>query len=152
MSDFYKLKTIKNGKEYILNACTQDTEQDITGTKNFSKLTVNSKNVVTSINGVSPSEDGNVNVTVNSRYMPDYTTGVSLARNTNHVAPCDCLVCVSAYNGSADISVLNTKASAHVDSDSYSATSLPVPKGATFYVNYPSGDSRSSYAYYYPFK
>ena len=60
MSDFYKLKTKKNGKEYVLNACTQDTEQNITGTKNFSKLTVNSKNVVTSINGISASEDGNV--------------------------------------------------------------------------------------------
>ncbi len=60
MSDFSKLKTKKNGKEYVLNACTQDTEQNITGTKNFSKLTVNSKNVVTSINGISPSEDGNV--------------------------------------------------------------------------------------------
>ena len=60
MSDFTKLKTKKNGKEYILNACTQDTEQNITGTKNFTKLTVNSKNVVTSINGISPSEDGNV--------------------------------------------------------------------------------------------
>ena len=60
MSDFTKLKTMKNGKEYILNACTQDTEQDITGTKNFTKLTVNSKNVVTSINGLPPSEDGNV--------------------------------------------------------------------------------------------
>ena len=150
MSDFTKLKTIKNGKEYILNACTQDTEQDITGTKNFTKLTVNSKNAVTSINGISASEDGNV--TISTSAMPDYTTGVSLARNTNHVAPCDCLVCVSAYNGSADISVHNTKASAHVDSDSYCATSLPVPKGATFYVNYPSGDSRSSYAYNYPFK
>ena len=150
MSDFSKLKTRKNGKEYILNVCTQDTEQDITGTKNFSKLTVNSKNVVTSINGISPSEDGNV--VVSGDRMPDYTTGVSLARNTYHVAPCDCLVCVSAYNGSADISVSNTKASSQVDSDSYCATSLPVPKGATFYVNYPSGDSRSSYAYYYPFK
>ena len=64
MSDFYKLKTRKNGKEYILNACTQDTEQDITGTKNFTKLTVNSKNVVTSINGISPSEDGNVEITI----------------------------------------------------------------------------------------
>ena len=52
MSDFSKLKTKKNGKEYILNACTQDTEQNITGTKNFTKLTVNSKNVVTSINGL----------------------------------------------------------------------------------------------------
>ena len=60
MSDFYKLKTKKNGKEYVLNACTQDTEQNITGTKNFTKLTVNSKNVVTSINGISPSENGNV--------------------------------------------------------------------------------------------
>ena len=60
MSDFTKLKAKKNGKEYVLNACTQDTEQNITGTKNFSKLTVNSKNVVTSINGISPSEDGNV--------------------------------------------------------------------------------------------
>ena len=60
MSDFSKLKTWKNGKEYVLNACTQDTEQNITGTKNFTKLTVNSKNVVTSINGISPSEDGNV--------------------------------------------------------------------------------------------
>ena len=60
MSDFYKLKTKKNGKEYVLNACTQDTEQNITGTKNFSKLTVNSKNVVTSINGLPASEDGNV--------------------------------------------------------------------------------------------
>ena len=64
MSDFYKLKTRKNGKEYILNACTQDTEQDITGTKNFTKLTVNSKNVVTSINGLPASEDGNVDITI----------------------------------------------------------------------------------------
>lgn len=60
MSDFSKLKTKKNGKEYVLNACTQDTEQNITGTKNFSKLTVNSKNVVTSINGITASESGNV--------------------------------------------------------------------------------------------
>lgn len=52
MSDFTKLKVKKNGKEYILNVCSQDTEQDITGTKNFTKLTVNSKNVVTSINGL----------------------------------------------------------------------------------------------------
>ena len=64
MSDFYKLKARKNGKEYILNACTQDTEQNITGTKNFTKLTVNSKNVVTSINDISPSEDGNVTLDV----------------------------------------------------------------------------------------
>ena len=63
MSDFYKLKTKKNGKEYVLNACTQDTEQDITGTKNFSKLTVNSKNVVTSVNGVNADENGNVEIT-----------------------------------------------------------------------------------------
>ena len=63
MSDFSKLKTRKNGKEYILNVCTQDTEQNIIGTKNFTKLTVNSKNVVTSINGVSASEDGNVDIT-----------------------------------------------------------------------------------------
>lgn len=61
MSDFYKLKTKKNGKEYVLNACTQDTEQNITGTKNFTKLTVNGKNVVTSINGVEADEYGNVN-------------------------------------------------------------------------------------------
>ena len=64
MSDFSKLKASKNGKEYILNACTQDTEQNITGTKNFTKLTVNSKNVVTSVNGISPSEDGNVEITI----------------------------------------------------------------------------------------
>ena len=64
MSDFSKLKASKNGKEYILNVCTQDTEQNITGTKNFTKLTVNSKNVVTSINGISPSEDGNVEITI----------------------------------------------------------------------------------------
>ena len=63
MSDFSKLKTRKNGKEYILNACTQDTEQNITGTKNFTKLTVNSKNVVTSINGVNADENGNVEIT-----------------------------------------------------------------------------------------
>ena len=62
MSDFTKLKTKKNGKEYVLNACTQDTEQNITGTKNFTKLTVNSKNVVTSINGLPASEDGNVSL------------------------------------------------------------------------------------------
>ena len=62
MSDFYKLKTKKNGKEYVLNACTQDTEQNITGTKNFSKLTVNSKNVVTSINGLSADTNGNVTI------------------------------------------------------------------------------------------
>lgn len=61
MSDFTKLKARKNGKEYILNACTQDTEQNITGTKNFTKLTVNSKNVVTSINCVEADEFGNVN-------------------------------------------------------------------------------------------
>ena len=60
MSDFSKLKTRKNGKEYVLNACTQDTEQNITGTKNFTKLTVNSKNVVTSINDIQPDESGNV--------------------------------------------------------------------------------------------
>ena len=60
MSDFSKLKASKNGKEYILNVCTQDTEQNIIGTKNFTKLTVNSKNVVTSINGLPASEDGNV--------------------------------------------------------------------------------------------
>ena len=66
MSDFSKLKASKNGKEYILNVCTQDTEQDIIGTKNFSKLTVNSKNVVTSINGISPSEDENGNVQLGS--------------------------------------------------------------------------------------
>ena len=64
MSDFSKLKARKNGKEYILNVCTQDTEQNIIGTKNFSKLTVNSKNVVTSINGISASEDGNVDITI----------------------------------------------------------------------------------------
>ena len=40
MSDFTKLKVKKNGKEYILNVCTQDTEQGISGTNNFSKLTV----------------------------------------------------------------------------------------------------------------
>ena len=61
MSDFSKLKARKNGKEYILNVCTQDTEQNITGTKNFSKLTVDSKNVVTSINGIEADENGNVN-------------------------------------------------------------------------------------------
>lgn len=61
MSDFTKLKVKKNSKEYILNICTQDTEQNITGTKNFSKLTVNGKNVVTSINGVEADEFGNVN-------------------------------------------------------------------------------------------
>ena len=60
MSDFSKLKTRKNGKEYVLNACTHDTEQNITGTKNFTKLTVNSKNVVTSINDIQPDESGNV--------------------------------------------------------------------------------------------
>ena len=62
MSDFSKLKTRKNGKEYVLNACTQDTEQNITGTKNFTKLTVNSKNVVTSINDIQPDESGNVHL------------------------------------------------------------------------------------------
>ena len=64
MSDFSKLKTKKNGKEYVLNACTQDTEQNITGTKNFSKLTVNSKNVVTSINDIQPDESGNISLNV----------------------------------------------------------------------------------------
>ena len=63
MSDFSKLKARKNGKEYILNVCTQDTEQNIIGTKNFTKLTVNSKNVVTSINGVNADENGNVEIT-----------------------------------------------------------------------------------------
>ena len=64
MSDFTKLKVKKNGKEYTLNACTQDTEQNITGTKNFTKLTVNSKNVVTSINGVDADARGNVTIDV----------------------------------------------------------------------------------------
>lgn len=64
MSDFYKLKTNKNGKEYVLNACTQDTEQNITGAKNFTKLTVNSKNIVSSVNGVGADSNGNVNITI----------------------------------------------------------------------------------------
>ena len=80
MSDFYKLKARKNGKEYILNACTQDTEQNIIGTKNFTKLTVNSKNVVTSINGISPSEDGDVVLETASSGVgfPDYNAGITL--------------------------------------------------------------------------
>ena len=81
MSDFYKLKTKKNGKEYVLNACTQDTEQNITGTKNFSKLTVNSKNVVTSINGVEASEDGNVEITTSGADL----TGV--VKSVNGIQP-----------------------------------------------------------------
>lgn len=81
MSDFYKLKTRKNGKEYILNACTQDTEQNITGTKNFSKLTVNSKNVVTSINGLPASEDGNVEITTSGADL----TGV--VKSVNGIQP-----------------------------------------------------------------
>ena len=87
MSDFSKLKTKKNGKEYVLNACTQDTEQNITGTKNFSKLTVNSKNVVTSINGISPSEDGNVQLgTEKSTFNKVvYDTGYfSIGTNANY--------------------------------------------------------------------
>ena len=64
MSDFSKLKARKNGKEYILNICTQDTEQNISGTKNFTKLTVNSKNVVTSINGMNADASGNVTINV----------------------------------------------------------------------------------------
>lgn len=81
MSDFTKLKTRKNGKEYILNACTQDTEQNITGTKNFSKLTVNSKNVVTSINGISPSENGNVNISSSGTNI----VGVTNNRNLGEI-------------------------------------------------------------------
>ena len=94
MSDFYKLKTRKNGKEYILNACTQDTEQDITGTKNFTKLTVNSKNVVTSINGVEASEDGNVEIT---------TSGADLSgvvKSVNNIHPDE--------NGNISLNVFTT--------------------------------------------
>lgn len=141
---------------------------DITATHNFKNginlngskliglpdgtLTWQDKNIVRSVNGVDADTSGNVTVTAGAGGIPDYSAGVSLARNTNHVAPCDCLVCVHAYNGSADVYVLNSHAAALVNSDSHCATSLPVPKGATFYVNYPSGDPRSSYAYYYPFK
>ena len=75
MSDFSKLKANKNGKEYILNVCTQDTEQDIIGTKNFTKLTVNSKNVVTSVNSVNADTSGNVDIS----FMPDYSAGVTLS-------------------------------------------------------------------------
>ena len=81
MSDFTKLKTRKNGKEYILNVCTQDTEQNIIGTKNFTKLTVNSKNVVTSINGLPASENGNVVLETASSGVgfPDYNAGITLS-------------------------------------------------------------------------
>ena len=94
MSDFYKLKTIKNGKEYILNACTQDTEQDIIGTKNFTKLTVNSKNVVTSINGISPSEDGNVDITI-----PEVDL-TGLVKSINNIQPDE--------NGNISLNVFTT--------------------------------------------
>ena len=94
MSDFYKLKTRKNGKEYILNACTQDTEQDIIGTKNFTKLTVNSKNVVTSINGVSPSEDGNVEITI-----PEVDL-TGLVKSVNSITPDE--------NGNISLNVFTT--------------------------------------------
>lgn len=81
MSDFSKLKTRKNGKEYILNVCTQDTEQNITGTKNFTKLTVNSKNIVSSVNGVNADENGNVEIT---------TSGADLSgvvKSINNIQP-----------------------------------------------------------------
>ena len=94
MSDFYKLKTRKNGKEYILNACTQDTEQNIIGTKNFTKLTVNSKNVVTSINGVEASEDGNVDITTSEVDL----TG--LVKSVNGIHPDE--------NGNISLSVFTT--------------------------------------------
>ena len=76
MSDFSKLKASKNGKEYVLNVCTQDTEQDIIGTKNFTKLTVNSKNVVTSINGISPDDSGNISNFTNGVVVNGYTITV----------------------------------------------------------------------------
>ena len=94
MSDFSKLKTRKNGKEYILNACTQDTEQDITGTKNFTKLTVNSKNVVTSINGVEASEDGNVDITI-----PEVDL-TGLVKSINNIQPDE--------NGNISLNVFTT--------------------------------------------
>ena len=101
MSDFTKLKTKKNGKEYVLNACTQDTEQNITGTKNFSKLTVNSKNVVTSINGVNADENGNVDITTSGADLsgvvksvngiqPDESGNVqlgSIVKSVNSIVP-----------------------------------------------------------------
>ena len=94
MSDFYKLKTRKNGKEYILNACTQDTEQNIIGTKNFTKLTVNSKNVVTSINGISPSENGNVDITI-----PEVDL-TGLVKSINNIQPDE--------NGNISLNVFTT--------------------------------------------
>lgn len=94
MSDFYKLKTKKNGKEYVLNACTQDTEQNITGTKNFTKLTVNSKNVVTSINGISASENGNVEITTSEVDL----SGV--VKSVNNIQPDE--------NGNVSLSVFTT--------------------------------------------
>ena len=94
MSDFSKLKTMKNGKEYVLNACTQDTEQDITGTKNFTKLTVNSKNVVTSVNGVEASEDGNVEITI-----PEVDL-TGLVKSINNIQPDE--------NGNISLNVFTT--------------------------------------------
>ena len=94
MSDFSKLKTRKNGKEYILNVCTQDTEQNIIGTKNFTKLTVNSKNVVTSINGVSASENGNVEITI-----PEVDL-TGLVKSVNNIQPDE--------NGNISLNVFTT--------------------------------------------
>ena len=94
MSDFSKLKARKNGKEYILNVCTQDTEQNIIGTKNFTKLTVNSKNVVTSINGLSPSEDGNVDITTSEVDLS------GLVKSINNIHPDE--------NGNISLSVFTT--------------------------------------------
>ena len=94
MSDFSKLKTKKNGKEYVLNACTQDTEQNITGTKNFTKLTVNSKNIVSSVNGVNADENGNVDITI-----PEVDLS-GLVKSVNSITP--------DANGNVTLDVLTT--------------------------------------------
>ena len=116
MSDFSKLKVKKNGKEYVLNVCTQDTEQNITGTKNFTKLTVNSKNVVTSINGLPASEDGNVTITADSTVSIKSTrtssgswtiTGLTVGKPLyviNSPKYSGCLCSIKATSGTLDTS------------------------------------------------
>ena len=103
MSDFYKLKAKKNGKEYILNVCTQDTEQNIIGTKNFSKLTVNSKNIVRSVNGVDADENGNVTITAGAGDIPDYTAGVTLSNGSK--APANGIIVCRVSDGDHGSSV-----------------------------------------------
>lgn len=94
MSDFSKLKVKKNGKEYVLNVCTQDTEQNITGTKNFSKLTVNGKNIVRSVNGVNADSNGNVDITI-----PEVDL-TGLVKSINNIQPDE--------NGNISLNVLTT--------------------------------------------